>query len=86
MKEKNKYRVIAKHTMGYPEYKVPNWIEGNEYEAIDELHSITMSSETGPFHFDRKENWLEIMSESFDFQLLPKVIEPTESPSEAAAE
>lgn len=45
--------LIANDTLQYPEYNSPNWIEGEEYEAIDNGTMLTLGSEQGgDFYFE----------------------------------
>jgi hypothetical protein len=46
-----KFTGIALDTYQYPEYSSPNWIKGESYDAQDDGQKLTLTSETGNFHF-----------------------------------
>jgi hypothetical protein len=49
-----RFTAVALDTYQYDEYPRPNWIRGQQYEATDDGHTLTLSSETGNFYFAGK--------------------------------
>lgn len=66
------YAMIAKDDLKYPEYPVPNWLEGEVYTGTEmDGDILCVESETGPFFFSG--NARERLPEIFVMHLFKEV-------------